>query len=83
MVIFTVAGFNPLTWTANLAEMGVWLPNVRKRIGQFHCTQSRENYQVITHLQLTTVAISRKTIIHIAMEMGNLIAAFLRKGMEN
>jgi hypothetical protein len=76
VVIFTVAGFNPLTWMVNLAEMGVWLPNVRKRIGQFDCTQSRENYQVITRLQLTRVAISRKTIIHIAMEMGNLIAAF-------
>lgn len=24
-----MAGFNPLTWTANLAEMGVWPPNVR------------------------------------------------------
>jgi hypothetical protein len=71
-----MAEFNPLTWTANLAEMGVWPPNVRKRIGQFHCTQSRENYQVITHLQLTTVAIIRKTITHVAMEKGILIAAF-------
>ena len=71
-----MAGFNPLTWTANLEEMGVWPPNVRKRIGQFHCTRSGENYQVITHSQLTTVAISRQTIIHIAMEMGILIAAF-------
>jgi hypothetical protein len=70
-----MTGFNPLTWKANLAEMGVWSPNVRKRVEQFHWTQSRENYQVATHLQLTTVAIIRKAIIRIAMEMGILIAA--------
>lgn len=76
MVIFIVTGFNSLSWKANLAEMGVRSPNVRESIGQFHCTQSRYNYQVISHLHLTTVAISRKTIIRVAMEMGILIATF-------
>jgi hypothetical protein len=59
----------------------------QKRTGQFHFKRPRENYQVKTHLQLTTVVISRKTIIRIAVEMGILIAfsdgLFLRKGTEN